>query len=227
MRPGWCSRPVRPLRSRPRPGPAGDSPRSAFPCRRCWRLTIDRRGARPALPDPELRGRRRQRRPPGRVRGRAAGSDACTPRSCRVGDRSCRTPTPPPTGATTPRARPSRPSSPSCPTWSRRESSTALWPRRPRPSSGWTPCWSPPRPGSCCTTTSSRPTCSAAPTADGSRLSSVIDWGDAWVGDPLADLARLSMSGPSVTTAFLDGYGLDGDRRGSATPWPVIASCGT
>ena len=29
------------------------------------------------------------------------------------------------------------------------------------------------------------------------RLSSVIDWGDAWVGDPLADLARLSMSGPS------------------------------
>jgi aminoglycoside phosphotransferase (APT) family kinase protein len=43
----------------------------------------------------------------------------------------------------------------------------------------------------------------------GIRLSAVIDWGDAWVGDPLADLARLSMSGPSVTTAFLDGYGLD------------------
>jgi aminoglycoside phosphotransferase (APT) family kinase protein len=41
------------------------------------------------------------------------------------------------------------------------------------------------------------------------RLSSVIDWGDARVGDPLADLARLSMSGPSVTTAFLDGYGLE------------------
>ncbi len=41
------------------------------------------------------------------------------------------------------------------------------------------------------------------------RLSSVIDWGDAWVGDPLADLARLSMSGPSVTAAFLDGYGLE------------------
>lgn len=40
------------------------------------------------------------------------------------------------------------------------------------------------------------------------RLSSVIDWGDAWVGDPLADLARLSMSGPSLTSAFLDGYGL-------------------
>ncbi len=37
----------------------------------------------------------------------------------------------------------------------------------------------------------------------------MIDWGDAWVGDPLADLARLSMSGPSVTTAFLDGYGLE------------------
>lgn len=41
------------------------------------------------------------------------------------------------------------------------------------------------------------------------RLSSVIDWGDAWVGDPLADLARLSMSGPSVTAAFLDGYDLE------------------
>jgi aminoglycoside phosphotransferase (APT) family kinase protein len=41
------------------------------------------------------------------------------------------------------------------------------------------------------------------------RLSSVIDWGDAWVGDPLADLARLSMSGPPVTAAFLDGYGLE------------------
>ena len=41
------------------------------------------------------------------------------------------------------------------------------------------------------------------------RLSSMIDWGDAWVGDPLADLARLSMSGPSVTAAFLDGYGLE------------------
>ena len=47
--------------------------------------------------------------------------------------------------------------------------------------------------------------------ADGGRirLSAVIDWGDAWVGDPLADLARLSMSGPSITTAFLDGYGLE------------------
>jgi len=47
--------------------------------------------------------------------------------------------------------------------------------------------------------------------ADGGpiRLSSVIDWGDAWVGDPLADLARLSMSGPSITAAFLDGYGLE------------------
>ena len=46
-------------------------------------------------------------------------------------------------------------------------------------------------------------------TADGgSRLSAVIDWGDASVGDPLADVARLSMSGPSLTAAFLDGYGL-------------------
>jgi aminoglycoside phosphotransferase (APT) family kinase protein len=41
------------------------------------------------------------------------------------------------------------------------------------------------------------------------RLSSVIDWGDAWIGDPLADIARLSMSGLVVTGAFLDGYGLE------------------
>lgn len=47
------------------------------------------------------------------------------------------------------------------------------------------------------------------PDTGGIRLSAVIDWGDAWVGDPLADLARLSMSGPSVTTAFLEGYGLE------------------
>ena len=54
----------------------------------------------------------------------------------------------------------------------------------------------------------------------------MIDWGDAWVGDPLADLARLSMSGPSVTTAFLDGYGIEATPR-CRTPWPAIASCGT
>jgi aminoglycoside phosphotransferase (APT) family kinase protein len=40
------------------------------------------------------------------------------------------------------------------------------------------------------------------------HLSAIIDWGDASVGDPLADLARLSMAGPSATEAFLAGYGL-------------------
>ena len=38
------------------------------------------------------------------------------------------------------------------------------------------------------------------------QLSAVIDWGDASVGDPAADLARLSMTGPAATTAFLEGY---------------------
>jgi len=44
--------------------------------------------------------------------------------------------------------------------------------------------------------------------SDGRRrqLSAIIDWGDASVGDPAAELARLSMSGPTVTTAFLEGY---------------------
>ena len=49
------------------------------------------------------------------------------------------------------------------------------------------------------------------------RLSAVIDWGDARVGDPLADLARLSMSAPSVTTAFLDGYGLEATAQAMDT----------
>ena len=38
-------------------------------------------------------------------------------------------------------------------------------------------------------------------------LAAIIDWGDARVGDPAADLARLSMARPGVTAAFLDGYG--------------------
>lgn len=44
---------------------------------------------------------------------------------------------------------------------------------------------------------------------EGATLSSIIDWGDARVGDPLADLARCSMSGPGITEAFLAGYGLE------------------
>lgn len=41
------------------------------------------------------------------------------------------------------------------------------------------------------------------------RLSGIIDWGDAGVGDPLVDLARLSMSGPEALQAFAAGYGID------------------
>lgn len=46
--------------------------------------------------------------------------------------------------------------------------------------------------------------------SDGRRrhLSAIIDWGGASVGDPAAELARLSMSGPTVTSAFLEGYGV-------------------
>lgn len=44
--------------------------------------------------------------------------------------------------------------------------------------------------------------------AGGWQLSGIIDWGDARVGDPVADLARLSMAGPAVTDAFLAGYQL-------------------
>lgn len=40
------------------------------------------------------------------------------------------------------------------------------------------------------------------------RLSAIIDWGDASIGDPRAEIARLSMSGFAMTAAFLDGYGL-------------------
>jgi hypothetical protein len=40
------------------------------------------------------------------------------------------------------------------------------------------------------------------------HLSAIIDWGGVSVGDPAAELARLSMSGPTVTTAFLEGYGV-------------------
>jgi aminoglycoside phosphotransferase (APT) family kinase protein len=44
-------------------------------------------------------------------------------------------------------------------------------------------------------------------------LTAVIDWGDASVGDPVADIARLSMGGPGVTAAFLHGYGLEYTRE--------------
>ncbi len=43
--------------------------------------------------------------------------------------------------------------------------------------------------------------------AAGAELTGILDWGDTTYGDPLFDLARLSMAGPQVTAAFLAGYG--------------------
>lgn len=43
--------------------------------------------------------------------------------------------------------------------------------------------------------------------ASGSRLTGIIDWGDATAGDPLLDLARMSMAGPEVFGPFAKGYG--------------------
>ncbi len=41
------------------------------------------------------------------------------------------------------------------------------------------------------------------------RLTGIIDWGAAAVGDPAWDLARASMMGPASCAALLDGYGPD------------------
>jgi Ser/Thr protein kinase RdoA (MazF antagonist) len=43
--------------------------------------------------------------------------------------------------------------------------------------------------------------------AEGAELTGILDWGDTTYGDPLFDLARLSMAGPEVTAMFLTGYG--------------------
>lgn len=47
-------------------------------------------------------------------------------------------------------------------------------------------------------------------------LTGVIDWGDGRVGDPLLDLARMSMA-PALFGAFLDGYGSTGSDAHAAT----------
>ena len=39
------------------------------------------------------------------------------------------------------------------------------------------------------------------------ELTGILDWGDTTYGDPLFDLARVSMAGPEVMAAFLVGYG--------------------
>jgi aminoglycoside phosphotransferase (APT) family kinase protein len=44
---------------------------------------------------------------------------------------------------------------------------------------------------------------------DSGQLTGIIDWGDVGVGDPLFDIARVSMAGQDVLAAFLDGYELD------------------
>ena len=56
MRPGWCSRPVRPPRSPPRPGPAGDSRALGFPVPTGGGGSRLRSRPRPALPGARLRG---------------------------------------------------------------------------------------------------------------------------------------------------------------------------
>lgn len=56
------------------------------------------------------------------------------------------------------------------------------------------------------------------------RLSAVIDWGDASVGDPAADLARLSMAGQAAMVAFLEGYGgrLTDDLQDRLTRYRIL-----
>jgi aminoglycoside phosphotransferase (APT) family kinase protein len=42
--------------------------------------------------------------------------------------------------------------------------------------------------------------------AEGQRLTAIIDWGDVAAGDPVRDLARMSMVGSPLFDLFLDGY---------------------
>lgn len=44
--------------------------------------------------------------------------------------------------------------------------------------------------------------------AASSKQVGLIDWGDARAGDPLLDLARMSMAGPTAFAAVISGYGL-------------------
>jgi len=64
---------------------------------------------------------------------------------------------------------------------------------------------------------------------DGQRLTAVIDWGGAGVGDPVADLARLSMAGATVTEAFLAGYErrLTDDLADRLTRYRILWHVGT
>jgi aminoglycoside phosphotransferase (APT) family kinase protein len=63
--------------------------------------------------------------------------------------------------------------------------------------------------------------------AEGAELTGILDWGDTTYGDPLFDLARLSMAGPDVTAMFLTGYGdVDAPPRTLSTYrvlWSLIA----
>jgi aminoglycoside phosphotransferase (APT) family kinase protein len=42
--------------------------------------------------------------------------------------------------------------------------------------------------------------------SEGQRLTAIIDWGDVAAGDPVRDLARMSMVGSPLFDHFLDGY---------------------
>lgn len=44
--------------------------------------------------------------------------------------------------------------------------------------------------------------------ATGDDRVGLIDWGDACVGDPRLDLARMSMAGPTAFKSFMTGYGM-------------------
>lgn len=52
--------------------------------------------------------------------------------------------------------------------------------------------------------------------ADRGRLTAIIDWGEVSVGDPVRDLARLSMIGSPLFDHVLDGYGTRIDDATSA-----------
>lgn len=56
----------------------------------------------------------------------------------------------------------------------------------------------------------------------------IIDWGLAHAGDPLWDIARVSLwDGPGAQAALLDGYGHDAGAPGADRPWkPLTATVG-
>jgi aminoglycoside phosphotransferase (APT) family kinase protein len=56
---------------------------------------------------------------------------------------------------------------------------------------------------------------------DGDEVTGVIDWADAGLGDPLADLAVLTAGHSEWLDAVLEGYGVDVDREVIGGWWAV------